>query len=174
MNNPYNAPPGPGQQQYGNPQQPQQGYPQQGQPQQGYPQQGYPQQGYPQQGFGQAGFGGPPISEYEFSQVEEQTVGRAATWAKAVAILFFIQAAFSLISFNVIAIAVDVAIGLAIWKGAKALSAVVDTQGNDIGHMMEAMSQLSTAFTIRLVIVGIVLALCVLGGLIAVLVLSSM
>ncbi len=164
MNNPYNAPPGPGQQQYGNPQQP---------PQQGYPQPGFAQQGYPQQGFGQPGFGHPPVSEYEFSQVEEQTVGRAATWAKAVAILFFVQAAFSLIGFNLLAVAVDVAIGVSIWKGAKALSAVVDTQGNDVGHMMEAMSQLSTAFTIRLVIVGIALGLCVLGGILAVLVFST-
>lgn len=171
MNNPYNAPPGPGQQQYGNPQQPQ---PQQGYPQQGYPQQGYPQQGYPQQGFGQAGFGQPPVSEYEFSAVEEQTVGRAATWAKAVAILFFIQAAFSLIGFNILAVAIDVAIGMSIWKGSKALSAVVDTQGNDVGHMMEAMSQLSTAFTIRLVIVGIVLGLCVLAAILGLVVFSSL
>ncbi len=169
MNNPYNQPP--------------QGHPPQGHPQPGYPpQQGYPPQGQPQPGFAQPGFAPPgypqpgfaPSPGYEFSAVENTTIGRTATWAKAVGVFFFIQAALGLLDFNIIGIAIDLAIGLALWKGGKSMQGVVDTQGNDVPQMMEALEQMSSAFTIRLVLVGIAVGILVLAGIALAVFLPSM
>lgn len=128
----------------------------------------YPQgpQGHGQpQGFAPpAGYGAAPTSGYEFSGVENKTIGRCATWAKAVGILFFVQAGLAVLDFNIVSIAIDLAIGLAMWKGGKALQSVVETQGNDVFQMMEALNQLSSAFTIRLVIVGIAFGIMAIAG----------
>lgn len=156
----YQGPPGhpppPGHPQYygppGNPPPPGQYYPPRNPP----PPPGYGGPSYVQPGL--------PHLPYEFSPKENQTIGRTATWAKAVAILFFVQVVFSAIDVNVIGAAIDLAIGLAFWKGASALRMVVETHGADVTHMMEGLQQLSSAFTVRLVIVGIAAVILVLVG----------
>ena len=87
---------------------------------------------------------------YEFTQLENQTIDKTATWCKYLAFIFFAQAALELIDLNVIGVGIDVAIGIAFFQGAKAMKSVVDTQGHDIPHMMEAMRKLATAVNIRI------------------------
>ena len=144
------------------------GYP----PPQGYPhgypppdQQGYP--AYPPQGY--AGY--PPAAQqwppqYEFSEVENKTVERAAAWTKALAVLFFVQAGLQVINLNIIFIAIDIGIGIAFWRASKSLASVVETEGNDVKHLMDALKSLSGAFMIRLVLVAVGLGIALVVGLI--------
>ncbi len=167
-NNPYQQNPSPMGPPGGHPQQgygqPQQGY---GQPQQGY---GQPQQGYGQQhapaGYSQPGAGFAPGRGYEFRDSENEVIRKAAGGAKFLGILFFIQAGLQLFNFNIIAIAINVALGVSFFQGGKSLQAVTETQGNDIPHLMEGLEKLSSALLIRLVLVGIALGLVALGVLV--------
>lgn len=111
--------------------------------------------------------GSAPRRGYEFSSSENARIGRAATWAKGVAIILFVQAALALIGFNLISVAIDVAIGLSFWGGAKKLQEVVQTRGNDVTHMMHALDKLSMAFLIRIILVGIVMGFALIGGIVA-------
>jgi hypothetical protein len=143
------------------------GYPPQAHP--GYPpphQQGYP--AYPPAGY--AGY--PPQAapqwpaQYEFSEVENKTIERCAAWCKALAVLFFVQAGLQVINLNVIILGVDIVIGLMFWRASKSLSAVVETEGNDVRHLMDALKSISFAFLIRLIVVAVAVGLSLLLGLI--------
>ncbi len=130
-------------------------------------QQGYgPQPGYPQAGFG----GGYGYGQYEFNDLENgiiaKTAGRTRLWGIISVIigalytlsgmLFFLNP--GLIAYLVIGI-VGIVVGVTLLGVAKSLSAVVNTQGNDIEHMMQAMQKLGSAFLIQAVttIIGVVL-----------------
>lgn len=150
------------------------GYP----PQEGYP--GYPppphQQGYP--AYPPPGYEGYPPqqampqwpAQYEFSEQENQTIEKCAAWSKALAVLFYFNAALQVINFNIIGIAIYVGIGIAFWKASKSLAAVVETQGSDVKHLMDALKALSGAFMIRLICVAVGFGLLFIIGLIAALV----
>ena len=146
-------------------------------PHQGYPQQGYPgyppphQQGYP--AYPPPGYSGYPPqmpAQYEFSEVENKTIERCAAWVKALAVLFFFNAGLQLINFNVIGIAIYIGIGVGFWKAGKSLAAVIETEGNDVKHLMDALKSMSGAFMIRLICVAIGFGLLFLIGLIALIV----
>lgn len=137
-----------------------------GQPQPGHsPGYGPPQQaaahnpGYAQPGHN-PGYGGG--SAYEFRESENEVLAKAANAAKFLGIVFFVQAAFALINFNIIGLAIDIALGVSFFQGGKSLQAVVETQGNDIPHLMEGLEKLSSALLIRLVLIGIALGFMIL------------
>lgn len=108
--------------------------------------------------------GVPGRPQYEFTAEQNTTVASVARWAKALAILMFVQAGFALLSGNWLGGAIDLCLGLPLWGGGTSLSAVVNTQGNDIGHLMQALDKLSSVFAIR---VGFGIFFIVLGTIIA-------
>ena len=97
----------------------------------------------------------PTAAAYEFSKTENSTIARAAKWAKALAIMFFITTAVQAVNLNILGIVVDLAIGISFWKGASFLDKVVTTEGDDVPNMLDALDQLQTAFMIRIVVTGI-------------------
>jgi hypothetical protein len=110
-------------------------------PQAGYPPPPYPPQaGYPPQ---------PSAPQYEFTPDQNTTLAGVARWAKALAIIMFVQAGAAVLSGNRLGALVDVALGILLWGGSTSLGAVVTTQGNDIRHLMKALDKLSTLFAIR-------------------------
>lgn len=106
---------------------------------------------------------GPPQSDldYEFSERENQTIKKASTWAIILAIVILIQAGLgavqNLIQANIcgaiIGFAVALVIGIAFYKAGTSLKAVVETEGCDTLHMMEAIDKLGTAFLVRIIVV---------------------
>ena len=60
---------------------------------------------------------------------------------------------------TIVSIALALIIGLAFIGGGKGLSRVVDTEGDDVTHLMEGLDQLTRAFTIRIALMIIVLGL---------------
>jgi hypothetical protein len=143
------------------------GYP----PQQAYPnypppphQAGYP--GYPP-GY-EGGYQAAPQwpQQYEFTETENKTIERCAAWSKALAVFNFFSAALQLINFNIVGIAINIGIGLAFWKASKSLESVVETQGNDVQHLMDALKSLSSALLIRLILIAVACGILLLVGLI--------
>lgn len=147
--------------------QPGQGYPQGAQP--GYgPQPGYPQAG-PPQGAMMPGYGG-GFGSYEFNDNENQiigaTAGRAKTWGvisiiigalnTLMGFLFFLSPA---LLANLVSGIISIIVGIVFLGVGGSLNSVVQTQGNDIEHMMRALQKLSSAFMIQIVttIIGAVL-----------------
>ena len=104
--------------------------------------------------------GGSSQQDYEFSELENRTVGKAGTWATALGVVLFIQAGLALINLNIINAVVQLVIGLMLFQAGRAFKRVVVTEGNDLIHLMEALGKLSSAFTIRIVVVlvGVVFA----------------
>ena len=109
-----------------------------------------------------------PSYEYEFDATQNASIASAALWARILGIALIVVGAAALINCNVIEFALNLVIGIYFLGGASSLSAVVNTQGNDIAHMMQALSKLGAAFKVRvimtLVAVGL-LVVCGLGGL---------
>jgi hypothetical protein len=97
----------------------------------------------------------PPRPQYEFQPHENAVLAKLATWAKFLAIVLYVQAVGALVGRNVLGAGIDLAIGLSFWGGAKSLQAVVETQGNDVTHLMTALDKLSTVFTFRIVLMAI-------------------
>ena len=106
---------------------------------------------------------GPPPA-YEFTKTENATISRTATWAKAVAVMFFINTFVQVVNLNILSILVNLAIGITFWKGANLLDAVVDTEDDDVPNMLGALEQLQTAFTIRIIITAVAAAIGLVVG----------
>jgi hypothetical protein len=79
----------------------------------------------------------------------------------------------ALLQCNVISFGLNLAIGIFFIGGGSSLSAVVNTQGNDIMNMMQALSKLGTAFKIRVIVTLVAVALLFVIGAIAALVLLA-
>ena len=92
-----------------------------------------------------------PAPQYEFSQLENDTIGKTAFWAKALAITMFVSAALSLFGCNILNVAAYVAIAIPIFMAGNALQKVADTRGSDITYMMEAVQTLGTSFLVRII-----------------------
>ena len=103
-----------------------------------------------------------PSYGYEFSDDENAVISKAAYWARLLGVFMIISGVGSLYSCNVISFAIDLAVGITFIGAATSLKQVVDTQGNDIQHMMTALGKLRSAFKIR-VIVAIVALVIVLA-----------
>ena len=106
----------------------------------------------------------PPAGEYEFSNLENETIEKTANWSKYLAFSMFVTAAISVFNYNLVDSAVKIIVGYFFFDGSKSLKAVVDTEGSDVTNMMSALSKLNTAFNVRiwvtlisLVVVGVAL-----------------
>lgn len=113
------------------------------------------------------GYGQPPGAAmghgaYEFSDSENVIIGQAARWGQILAIVLFIVAVLDLLNCNPIGAAIDGAIGYFFLKAANSLKSVVDTQGNDVQHMMQSLDGVYTALLIRLIASAIKLAIVIL------------
>ena len=103
--------------------------------------------------------------DYEFSAAENLVVSKTALWAKVLGGVLIAEGAFKLLQIadnpvgTVISLVLALVIGLAFISGGSGLSRVVKTEGDDVAHLMEGLTQLTRAFTIRIVIMVIALAL---------------
>lgn len=141
-----------------------------------------PQPGYgppPPGAYGQPppGFGAPPgmgfaggFGSYEFNDLENsiigKTAGRARTWGIISIVLGVLNVLLGFLFFvspgllvNLVSGIVSIVVGVTFLGAGNSLRSVVDTQGNDLQHMMQAMEKLASAFTVQIVaaIVGFIL-----------------
>lgn len=112
---------------------------------------------------------GPPMQQpqgygydYEFNDNENAIIAGAAFWARLLGIFMIVTGAASLLNCNIVTFAIDLAVGITLIGGASSLKMVVDTQGNDIAHMMMALSKLKTVFKIRVIVVIVAVAILML------------
>ena len=157
------------------------------QPGYGQPPYGQPPYGQ-QQPYGQPPAAPPAGGSYEFTQAENMTIGRLASRAKMWGIISIVIGAVMLISGVALALAIDHVLAQAggaviasaalqpVVSGAFYLSAggafnnVVNTQGNDIPHMMSAMGKLTNAMRVEAIVAiiamvaGTVLGIVFSGG----------
>ncbi len=101
---------------------------------------------------------------YEFSATENATIARIARWAKALAVMFFIDLVVQVIDLNILGILVDLAVGLTFWRGATMFGSVVSTEGEDVPTMLAALEQMQTAFTLRIIVTLIATVIALLVG----------
>jgi hypothetical protein len=133
----------------------------------------------PPGGFGPPpgyGYGPPPGGgyDYEFDAAQNAVIGSAATWAKVLGVVLIVVGAAALLNCNIISFGLNLAVGIFFIGGGSSLSAVVNTQGNDIGNMMQALSKLGTAFKIRVIVTLVaVTLLVVVGGIVAAIALAA-
>jgi hypothetical protein len=134
-----------------------------------------PQPGYPAPPAygGQQPYGGGYGGGYEFNQQENAVVAQAAFWARLLGIFLIITGAVAMLNCNIIQFALDLAVGIAFLGGASSLNAVVNTQGNDVQHMMTALTKLGGAFKIRVIVTFIAVGLLAVGAVVLTLVLLS-
>ena len=134
-----------------------------------------PQPGYQAPpGYGQQPYGGGYGGGYEFNQQENAVIAQAAFWARLLGIFLIVTGAVAMLNCNIIQFALDLAVGIAFLGGATSLNAVVNTQGNDIQHMMTALTKLGGAFKIRVIVTFIAVGLLAIGAvLLTVLLLSA-
>jgi hypothetical protein len=124
-----------------------------------------PQQGYgAPQGYGAQPYGGGYGGGYEFDHQQNATIGQAAFWARLLGIFLIITGAVALLNCNVISFALDLAVGIAFIGGATAFNAVVNTQGNDVMHLMTALQKLGNAFKIRVIVTLVAVGLLAVGA----------
>lgn len=108
------------------------------------------------------------MSQYEFTDVENTTIASTGTRARVWAVLAIVSGAFSTLvgvltlskgSFmallNLVSGPVSLVMGITILGVAAAFKSIVDTKGNDVGHMMAALKKLNTAYTIQIVAMGV-------------------
>lgn len=140
-------------------------------PGQAHPGAAHPGQGHPGHvplGMhpGAPGPGAGPVgwqpSGYEFTPAQDAIIGKAATWARWLGIVMFIEAGLQLVNINLIGVVIHGAIGYFFWKGGTSLQSVVDTQGHDIAHLMSALEQVGHALLIRLILLAVLAGLMLL------------
>jgi hypothetical protein len=124
-----------------------------------------PQPGYPAPpAYGQQPYGGGYGGGYEFNQQENAVIAQAAFWARLLGIFLIVTGAVAMLNCNIIQFALDLAVGIAFLGGATSLNAVVNTQGNDVQHMMTALTKLGGAFKIRVIVTFIAVGLLAIGA----------
>ena len=128
----------------------------------------------PYQGGAPGGMMGASYGNYEFNDTENAIIDKAASRAKLWGIISTVIGALQCVSScfavipNNLGLATNLPIGIvAIVVGitfigvGNSLKMVVQTQGNDLAHMMQALDKMSGAFMVQIVcaILGFVLAL---------------
>ena len=98
---------------------------------------------------------------YEFTTKENLTLSQAAQWARVLGAINVLTGITQLSNgfSGLVNMAIDLGIGMALWNGGGAQKRVVDTEGDDISHMMDAMTNLARVFTIRLAMIALGLVL---------------
>ena len=119
-----------------------------------------------------------PFGQYEFNHSENQVLGALSTRVKVWGIigivigginalcgLFFFLAPSLLIT--LVSGVVQIVIGVTFVGAGQALSRVVETQGNDLAHLMKSAQTLSRAFVIQAVMTIVLAVLTIAAFLIA-------
>ena len=121
-----------------------------------------------------AQFGGPPgagaYGAYEFNETEnaviDKTAGRAKLWGIISTVVGAMQLLASCGAFANPSLAgqlpggiIALVVGIAFIGVGNSLKSVVQTQGNDLAHMMQALEKLGGAFLVQIIatVIGIVL-----------------
>jgi hypothetical protein len=138
------------------------------------PQNPYQAPGAPMQPPG-APYQPPGGYEYEFDQQQNAVISSASLWARILGIALMVVGAYALLSCNPITFIINLIVGIFFFIGGSSFASVVNTQGNDILHMMQALSKLGTAFKIRVIVtlVGVGLLLLLMFGVIVIVALSA-
>ncbi len=104
--------------------------------------------------------GGPGGAPYEFGSQENVVIRDAAKWMTVLAVTNGLAALAGLDSVGGMGRFLSLVVSALLLMGASSLKQVVDTQGNDVGHLMAALDRLHTVFTLRVVarLVAFVLA----------------
>jgi hypothetical protein len=104
---------------------------------------------------------------YEFSDGENVTISRAArlglVWGIASIVIGGLACLAGMVALTASAIGLvhmltggtSIAIGIIFVGVAKSLREVVDTEGNDVDHMMAAIHKLGTAFLVQIILTGV-------------------
>lgn len=145
-------------------------------------QQGYggappPSMGFSQNPYGGQAPGGPAMGgygNYEFNDAENQVIDKCAGKAKLWGIISTTIGGLQVLgscgaigSPNLITWLpqgiIAIVVGVTFIGVGNSLKSVVQTQGNDLMHMMQALQKMSTAFTVEIVCTIIAFVLAVLG-----------
>jgi hypothetical protein len=106
-------------------------------------------------------------ASYEFSAEESKTIGRTATYARWWGILSMViasvQVTVGIVAMRemgpgVVQLPTGIAqaiVGIVFIQAAGSLRAVVQTEGNDVEHMLAALRELGVAFLVQLVTVAV-------------------
>lgn len=126
----------------------------------------------PSLGYGAAGGGTGVYGSYEFNETEnsiiDKTAARAKLWGTISTVIGALQvlsscgaAASPTFIANLPTGIVAIVVGVAFMGVGNSLKSVVNTQGNDLVHMMQALEKMSGAFMVQIIcaIVGFVLTL---------------
>lgn len=126
---------------------------------------------------GRAGAPQPPQWGYEFNAAEDEVIAGMARWTRIFSwfalLSGIVLAVGGLLTLpagvlNVVGGSVYIFIGMWFQGAAKSLRNVVDTEGDDIAHLMSALENLRSAFMAMVVLVGIgILIATVVAGIVA-------
>jgi NADH:ubiquinone oxidoreductase subunit 6 (subunit J) len=121
-------------------------------------------QGYREPGPGQPG------ASYEFNDQQNGIIKECSTWLIVVAVGMFIDAAGKMMGAqrSIVGAIITIVVGVLMVMSATSFKKVVDTQGNDVAHLMEALDKFGNVMLVRsilaiLAFVGILL-IAVIGG----------
>ena len=103
----------------------------------------------------------PQSYDYEFTPEQNVTIASTSLWARVLGIVMIVVGVASLLNCNIIALIIDLIVGIYLLGGASSLSMVVNTQGNDIAHMVQAIDKLGSAFKTRVIVTLIALVLVI-------------
>ena len=119
------------------------------------------------------------FGNYEFNETENQIVDKTASRAKLWGVISIVVGSLNCVSscggfakadlfLNLPSGIVGIIVGVAFLGVGNSLKQVVQTQGNDLMHMMQALQKMSSAFMVQIVctIAGWVLGALVLAGLV--------
>lgn len=95
-------------------------------------------------------------AEYEFSEEENTSVERAGAWAKGLGLLSFVHTGLQLLNLNPAGLIYHAILGVLFFRGGQSLTEVVETEGNDTQHLLDALDRLGTALWIRSIVVAVV------------------
>jgi hypothetical protein len=129
------------------------------------------------------GMGGYGFGQYEFNEMENgiiaKTAGRAKVWgiiSIVVGALYLLSALFFIFSpallMNLAPGIGGIIVGISFVGVGNSLNSVVQTQGNDVEHMMQATQKLSSAFMTQIIVTIVQAVLYVLLALLAFFVLA--
>jgi hypothetical protein len=133
--------------------------------------------GMPTPGYG--------FGKYEFNDMENsiiaKTAGRAKVWgiiSIVIGALYLFSALFFFLSpgllINVAPGIGGIIVGISFVGVGNSLTSVVQTQGNDVEHMMQAMQKLGTSFLTQIIVLIVQVVLVMLLMLLVFLVLAAM
>jgi hypothetical protein len=104
---------------------------------------------------------------YEFSKSENATIGHLTTWLKALVGVMGLTGLVHLAQGNILSVPIDIALAVLLFGAAESFGKIVTTQGNDVGHLMQALDKFSNVLLIRSILAVLLFVLAIGGALLA-------